>query len=102
MISKDENGPFTTSERIAILNSLHENQTESLSSDLLHVSDINKKLENEHDSQFKKKFMVFQWFNKLKYTGNKVDLPVFNFDTMVGLGQINNSFPNKLKSTFKI
>jgi hypothetical protein len=99
MISKEENGPFTPTERLSILQSLHDHQTEHLSADLLHTQDINKKVENETDSEFKKKFMVFQWFNKLKYTGNKIDLPVFSFDTMVDLNQINKSFPKILNGS---
>ena len=98
MISKEENGPFTSTERLSILQSLHDHKTEDLSQDLVHIQDINKKLANPQDCEFKKKYMVFQWFNKLKYNGNKIDLPVFNFNKMVDLNHINNSIPEILQS----
>ena len=98
MVSDEENGPFTPTERLSILNSLHQKQEISLSSELREISDINKKLENKNDSLFKKKFMIFQWFNKLKYSGSKIKLPIFSFEDMVSSNCINDNFPKKIKS----
>ena len=98
MVSTEEKGPFNPQERLSILKSLHNKQKKSLTSKMIEITDINKKVESPEDSDFKKKFMVFQWFNKLKYSGNKIKLPIFSFEDMVTLKCIDKEFPKKIKS----
>jgi hypothetical protein len=98
MISDDEKGPFSSEERLQILKSLHTKSESSPTTELQEISDINKKLLSEEDLSYKKKFMVYQWFNKVKYNGSKVKLPLFSFCDMVGNGCVNEGLPMKIKS----
>lgn len=101
MVSPDENGPFSAAERLSILQSLHQPLPSPTTPALTHVADINSKLTAASDQALKRRFMVFQWFNKLRYTGTKVSLPVFGFDQMVRAGHINAALPAKLQSNWR-
>lgn len=81
-----------------ILQNLHKQMEDDLSPELQEVADINRKLKEGPDSEFKKKFMVYQWFNKVRFSGSKVRLPIFSFDDMVRSECISASLPQRIKS----
>ena len=92
----NKNGPFSEKQRISVLQGLHEKSGKP--GILNFVSDVNLKTEDAESLEYKKRFMVFQWFNKLRFSGSKVRLPRFNFEDMADAGYLSADILKKLKS----
>ena len=98
MIKEQENGPFSQNQRLSILQNLKKKTELPKDTKLKYVEDIHSKFESEAEKELKDKFMVFQWFNKLKFSGSKIPLPCFSFEEMTENGFLNTGLVARLKS----